>query len=72
MQKRPLLLAKSLYWTGVSALHYRHLLRYGLLKVDEDIQVMNNAIREFDSQTCIRFVPRKDEIDYLSIKSKIG
>ncbi|XP_044053670.1 high choriolytic enzyme 1-like [Siniperca chuatsi] len=35
-------------------------------------QMINQAMQAFHSKTCIRFVPRKNEYDYISIENKEG
>nr|BAU29956.1 hatching enzyme [Hippocampus abdominalis] len=35
-------------------------------------QLIETAIRSFQETTCIRFVPRSDEFDYVSVENKIG
>uniref|UniRef100_A0A8C9X9Y1 Metalloendopeptidase n=1 Tax=Sander lucioperca TaxID=283035 RepID=A0A8C9X9Y1_SANLU len=35
-------------------------------------QVIVNAFQGFHSKTCIRFVPRNNEIDYVSVENKVG
>nr|XP_055072655.1 hatching enzyme 1.2-like [Misgurnus anguillicaudatus] len=36
------------------------------------ISIIQNAMASFHSKTCIRFVPRSSEVDYISIESKSG
>ncbi|XP_051937224.1 high choriolytic enzyme 1-like [Hippocampus zosterae] len=35
-------------------------------------QMIETAMRSFQESTCIRFVPRSDEFDYVSVENKIG
>uniref|UniRef100_A0A8D0CQ20 Metalloendopeptidase n=1 Tax=Sander lucioperca TaxID=283035 RepID=A0A8D0CQ20_SANLU len=35
-------------------------------------QLIVNALQGFHSKTCIRFVPRNNEIDYISVENKVG
>lgn len=38
----------------------------------QERQVIETALQSFHSSTCIRFVPRKNEYDYISVENKDG
>ncbi|KAJ0060552.1 hypothetical protein NL108_016016 [Boleophthalmus pectinirostris] len=37
-----------------------------------ETQVISSALRDFHSQTCIRFVPRQNQYDYITIENQSG
>ena len=52
--------------------NYWHLIKlsYILFKADVQRQIIASAMNEYHKNTCIRFVPRTNERDYIEIRSE--